>query len=106
MKALIEKIINFRDLRDWQKYHTPANLAKSITIEASELLENFQWLENEFDLQLVADELADVFIYALTLAHDLKLDVPKIINHKLRQNEAKYPIEKVKGSAKKYTQYK
>lgn len=106
MKELIKKITKFRDDRDWKKFHTPANLAKSISIEANELLEHFQWQEHDYDKKEVSNELADVIIYALLLANTLKLDVPKIVNHKLEINAKKYPVNLVKGSSKKYTYYK
>lgn len=106
MKQLLKTILDFRNKRDWKKFHTPSNLAKSISIEANELLEHFQWLENDFDKTEVSHELADVLIYSLLLADALKLNVNKIIKTKLKINEAKYPVALVKGSSKKYTKYK
>ena len=81
----IDRIRKFTEDRDWDQFHTPANLAKSIAIEASELLECFQWSDTEYDVDHVSEELADV-----------------LVNRKMDQNEAKYPVEKARGSAAKY----
>ena len=88
--------------REWEQFHTPANLAKSISIEASELLECFQWSEDDYDLEHVKEELADVMVYCLDMLQCLDLDADDIINSKMDKNEAKYPVEKAKGSAAKY----
>ncbi len=101
----IERIRKFVMDRDWEKFHTPANIAKSISIEANELLECFQWEEDEFKLEEVKDELADVLVYCVNMANRLSLDIDEIINHKMELNEKKYPIEKSKGNAKKYTEH-
>ena len=98
----IDRIRKFTIDRDWDQFHSPANLAKSISIEANELLECFQWSDTEYDLQHVKEELADVIIYSQDLLDKLNLDVDEIVNMKMEQNEAKYPVEKAKGSAKKY----
>jgi len=98
----IERIRNFVSDRDWDQYHTPANLAKSISIEASELLECFQWSDDDYDLQHVKEELADVMVYCRQLLDKLGLDEDEIINMKMDQNAAKYPVEKARGSNKKY----
>ena len=98
----IDRIKRFTEDRDWDQFHTPVNLAKSIVIEAAELLECFQWDDNDYDLQHVKEELADVMVYSLNLADKLGLDPDEIINMKMTQNEAKYPVEKAKGSATKY----
>lgn len=90
--------------RDWNQYHTPANLAKSISIEANELLECFQWSDTDYDLQHVKEELADVMVYCQDLLDALGLDEDEIINMKMTMNEAKYPVEKAKGNNKKYTE--
>lgn len=82
----------------------PANLAKSIVIEAAELLECFQWCDDNFNLQHVKEELADVLVYSQNLLDKLGLDADEIVNMKMDQNEAKYPVEKAKGSAAKYTE--
>lgn len=98
----IERIRKFTEDRDWDQFHSPANLAKSIVIEAAELLECFQWSEEEFDLQHVKEELADVMVYSQNLLDKLGLDADEIVNMKMTQNEKKYPVEKAKGNSKKY----
>lgn len=98
----IERIRKFTEDRDWDQFHSPANLAKSIVIEAAELLECFQWSDKEYDLQHVKEELADVLVYSQNLLDKLGLDANEIINMKMNQNEAKYPVEKAKGKADKY----
>ena len=98
----IERIRKFTEDRDWDQFHSPANLAKSIGIEAAELLECFQWSDKEYDLQHVKEELADVLVYSQNLLDKLGLDANEIINMKMNQNEAKYPVEKAKGKADKY----
>ena len=97
-----ERIRKFTEDRDWDQFHSPANLAKSIVIEAAELLECFQWSDEEFDLQHVKEELADVMVYSQNLLDKLGLDADEIVNMKMTQNEKKYPVEKAKGNAKKY----
>ena len=96
-KETIERIRKFTEDRDWDQFHSPANLAKSIVIEAAELLECFQWSNEEYDLQHIKEELADVIIYSQNLIDKLGLDVDDIINMKMDQNEAKYPVDKAKG---------
>ena len=98
----IDRIRKFTEDRDWEQYHTPENLAKSIVIEAAELLECFQWSGEEYDLQHVKEELADVMVYSRNLLDCLGLDEDEIINMKMDQNEKKYPVEKAKGSSAKY----
>lgn len=98
----IERIRKFTEDRDWDQFHSPANLAKSIVIEAAELLECFQWSDEEYNLQHVKEELADVMIYSQNLLDKLGLDMDEIINMKMTQNEEKYPVEKAKGNAGKY----
>ncbi|MCQ2401355.1 MAG: nucleotide pyrophosphohydrolase [Lachnospiraceae bacterium] len=100
----VDRIRKFSEDRDWGQFHTPANLAKSIVIEAAELLECFQWSETDIDLQHVKEELADVMVYSQNLLDELGLDADEIINMKMTMNEAKYPVEKAKGSAAKYTE--
>lgn len=100
----IDRIRKFTSDRDWDKYHSPANLAKTIAIESSELLECFQWDDNNFKLENVKEELADVIVNCQNLLDKLNLDVDDIINEKMDQNERKYPVNKVKGQAKKYTE--
>ena len=103
-KQTVERIRKFTEDRDWDQFHSPVNLAKSIVIEAAELLECFQWSEDQFDLQHVKEELADVMVYSQNLLDKLGLDADEIINMKMSMNEAKYPVEKAKGKADKYTQ--
>ena len=101
-KETIERIRKFTKDRDWDQFHTPGNLAKSISIEANELLECFQWSDTEYDLEHVKEELADVIVYCQDMLDKLGLDVDEIVMHKMAMNEAKYPVEKAKGSAAKY----
>ena len=103
MEKAIERIRKFNKDRDWEQFHTPENLAKSIAIEAGELLECFQW-SNEFDRQAVQEELADVMSYCIDMADALGVDMEEILLDKIAKNEAKYPVEKSKGNSKKYTE--
>lgn len=101
----ITRIRKFSEERDWDQFHSPANLAKSIVIEASELLECFQWNESDYNLEHVKEELADVLVYCQDMLDKLGLDADEIINAKMEKNEAKYPVEKARGSAAKYTEF-
>ena len=103
MEKLREEIIKFQNDRNWKKFHTPENLAKSISIEAAELLEHFQW-GKDYDIDEVADELADVFNYAILMAIELDLDIDEIILNKIKKNAKKYPVEKAYGVSTKYTE--
>ena len=103
-KETIKRIRDFSIDRDWDQFHSPANLAKSISIEANELLECFQWDENNYDINEVKDELADVITYVLDMLDKLGLDADEIVNAKMDKNEKKYPISKAKGSSKKYNE--
>ena len=103
-KETLERIRRFTADRDWDQFHTPANLAKSISIEANELLECFQWNEEQFDPEAVKEELADVMVYCINMLDRLELDPDEIINAKMTRNEAKYPVEKARGNSAKYTQ--
>ena len=98
----IDRIRRFSEDRDWDQFHSPENLAKSIVIEAAELLECFQWNGSEYDMECVKEELADVIVYCQDLLDKLGLDADEIVNMKMEQNEKKYPVEKAKGSAAKY----
>lgn len=102
-KQCIRKFISDRN---WDQFHTPGNLARSVSIEAGELLECFQWDDNEYDLQHVKEELADVMIYCQQLADKLGVDDDEIVLEKMAMNEKKYPVEKAKDNAKKYTELK
>lgn len=101
----LQRIRQFSIDRDWSQFHTPSNLAKSISIEASELLECFQWSDENYNLEHVKEEIADVLVYAIDLLDRLGLDADEIINSKMTKNELKYPVEKAKGKANKYTDY-
>ena len=98
----IDRIRKFTEDRDWEQFHTPANLAKSIAIEACELLECFQWSDTEYDINHVSEELADVLVYCRNMMDKLGLDEDEIVNRKMDQNEAQDPVEKARGSAAKY----
>ena len=110
LKDLTEKIRKFRDDRDWMRYHSNKNMAMSIMIEAAELLEHFQWDSKNTDEYVqkhkddIGEELADVVIYLLELADNLGIDVKEAVEKKLEENAKKYPVGKIKGSDKKYTQ--
>ncbi len=100
--TLQSSVIKFRDERDWKQYHTPENLAKSIAIEAGELLENFQWGDVAHKKKIV-DELADVLIYSFLLADSLNVSVFDITHEKLLSNEKRFPVDKVRGNSGKNT---
>ncbi len=110
---LKEKLLDFRERRDWEKFHTPKDLAISLVLEAAELLENFQWKTNSEvvhlltgkDREKIYEEIADIAIYISYLCHDLNVSLEEIVTTKLAKNEKKYPADKVKGSAKKYNKY-
>jgi dCTP diphosphatase len=101
MKSAKEAIIKFRDARDWKQFHTPENLAKSISIEAGELLECFQWNSN-YNRDEVIEELADVVNYCILLGDALGVELENIVLEKLKKTEKKYPVERVKGVSTKY----
>lgn len=98
----IKRILKFTVDRDWDQFHSPANLAKSISIEANELLECFQWSDTDYDINEVKEELADVIVYCIDMLDKLNLDADEIVNAKMDKNEAKYPVSKAKGKATKY----
>ena len=98
----LDRIRKFTEDRDWDKFHSPANLSKSISIEANELLECFQWDEDNYDVDAVKEELADVLVYCRNMLDKLGLDEDEIINAKMEKNENKYPIDKAKGKSDKY----
>ena len=100
--STINRIRKFTEDREWDKFHSPANLAKSISIEANELLECFQWSDDNYSISDVKEELADVLVYCINLLDKLDLDPDTIINDKMEKNELKYPIEKAKGVSTKY----
>ncbi len=102
MDEVKKKVIEFNSERDWDQFHSPENLAKSISIEAGELLECFQWNSN-FDKKEVCEELADVVNYCILLADKLDVRLEDIVLEKLEKTRKKYPIEKAKGKSTKYT---
>lgn len=102
LELLSERISKFNEERDWGQFHTPSNLAKSISIEASELLECFQWNDTVYNRADVLEELADIMNYCIQLAQVLDVDIIDIINAKMDKTEMKYPVEKAKGSSIKY----
>ena len=105
MNEIIDALKQFRDERDWTQFHNPKVLSLALSIEASELLEVFLWKSaEEADTQKVREELADVFAYAFLLADAYQLDVKEIILDKIARNKEKYPVDKARGSAKKYTE--
>lgn len=101
IEDLLDKILKFRDERDWKQFHTPENLAKAINIEAGELLECFQWSTEAFDRKEVEEELADVVIYCLLMSDVLDVNIEEIVRDKIEKNGQKYPVEKAKGTSKK-----
>lgn len=103
LRLLSERIDEFNKERDWDQFHSPANLAKSISIEANELLECFQWNDDNYNIDDVKAELADVLSYCIQMATKLDLDIKEIVLQKLEETAKKYPIEKAKGVSTKYT---
>lgn len=105
INLITEKLVDFRDERDWEQFHNSKDLALALSIEASELNELFLWKSAEdADVIKVKEELADVFAYAFLLAHKLDLDVKEIVLDKIKKNGEKYPISKAKGKAEKYNE--
>ena len=102
LDLLIERIDKFNKDRDWDQFHTPSNLAKSISIEANELLECFQWNDENYNIEDVKEELADVMNYCIQMSMVLNLDLINIMNKKMDKTEKKYPVEKAKGVSTKY----
>ena len=112
LPALRDALREFAAERDWERFHSPKNLAMALAVEAGELMEHFQWLSEAQSEALSDDkrrevgyELADVFIFTMRLAERLEVDLPQLVEEKIKINEQKYPAEKVRGSAKKYTEY-
>lgn len=102
-KSTVEKLLKFRDERDWEQFHNSKDLAVALSIEASELLEVFLWKKNEdFNKDKLEEELADVFMYGLLLANKNNIDINTIILKKLQRNSEKYPVEKARGKSNKY----
>jgi len=106
LTKLTDDVLRFRDARDWKQFHNPKDLALALSIEAAELNELFLWKSPDAaDRKLIAEELADVFIYSLLLAHESGVDIADAVEKKLRANKKKYPVKKAKGSARKYTEF-
>ena len=105
----IERVLRFRDDREWRQFHTPKDLAISMCLEAAELLEIFQWSGSDVECrekkEKVREELADVLSYCILMADVCGFDLDEIMNEKVSKNEAKYPVEKAYGSAAKYTEF-
>jgi len=111
MKGLIKKLRKFADERDWEQFHSPKNLSMALAVEVGEILECFQWLTEEQSknldaeaLRRVKEEIGDVQIYLARLADQLGFSPLEAAEEKLKQNKKKYPVEKAKGKAKKYTE--
>jgi dCTP diphosphatase len=111
-QEIVERLRAFRSARDWEKFHKPKDLAISISLEAAELLEHFQWKSDEEvqahikrHREAISDEMADVASYLFLLANDLGVDLHAAMEAKIRKNEERYPVETARGSARKYTEY-
>ena len=109
LERLTKQIIEFRDARDWKQFHNPKDLAISLSLEASEVLEHFQWKSKEEmekyivnSKQEIGEELADVLYWILLMSHDLNIDILEALDKKVSKNEEKYPVEKAKGVHTKY----
>ncbi|AJS61186.1 nucleotide pyrophosphohydrolase [Paenibacillus sp. IHBB 10380] len=109
MQQLTSKIVGFRDQRNWGQFHNAKDLAISLSLEASELLELFQWEQSDNVVtdrrEDIKDELADVLYYVLLMSHDLGINIEEALESKLKKNEKKYPVDKAYGSNKKYTEF-
>lgn len=116
LEKYFQKLKNFADERDWEQFHSPKNLAMALSVESAELLEHFQWMSEEDSRalkntddekkQAVAEEVVDVFLYTLRLCQQLNIDLPLEIDKKMEKNAKKYPADLVRGSSKKYNEYK
>jgi NTP pyrophosphatase (non-canonical NTP hydrolase) len=108
MDSDLKEILKFRDNRDWKQFHSAKNLAISLSLETSEILELFQWSENnnlpKEKLNHLKDEIADIYYYLLLLAYETNIDIKKAFLDKMKKNNEKYPVEKAKGKSKKYTE--
>lgn len=112
LESLRDRLREFAKERDWDQYHTPKNLSMALIAEAAELIEHFQWVDGnrshilaEKTRQAVEEELADILIYLVRISDKLEIDLYRAVERKIAINECKYPAEKVRGSAKKYTEY-
>lgn len=105
IEEIIKALLQFRNDRDWEQFHNPKDLSLALTVEAGELLELFLWKDsNDANIEKVKEELADVFSFAFLLANKYNLDVKQIILDKIKKNGEKYPVDKAKGTAKKYNE--
>ena len=105
IKEIINALLDFRNERDWEQFHNPKDLALALNVEAGELLEVFLWKKpEEANFEKVKEELADVFAFAFLMAEKYDLDVKTIVLDKIKKNAEKYPVNKAKGSAKKYNE--
>lgn len=112
LRELADKLADFADQRDWEQFHSPKNLSMALTVEAAELQEHFQWLSDEASrdidakkLAAIRDEIGDVLIYLVRLAEQFQIDLVEAASDKFAINEQKYPADRVRGKAKKYTEY-
>ena len=109
--SLTDKVIQFRDKRNWRQFHNPKDVALSLVLEAAEVMEHFQWKSKE-DVEKyiethrndIAEELADVLYWVLLMSHDLDIDIGKALKEKIRKNKQRYPVKKARGRYTKYTQ--
>jgi NTP pyrophosphatase (non-canonical NTP hydrolase) len=113
LKEISQRLREFADARDWEQFHSPKNLSMALSVEAGELVECFQWLTEEqscalsgSQLDAVEEEIADVQLYLIRLADKLGVDIADAVEKKIEKNGSKYPVDRVKGSSKKYTEYK
>ena len=113
LKELTKRIIEFRNARDWKQFHNPKDVSLSLVLEASEVMEHFQWKNKEEmeeyvikHKQEISEELADVLYWVLLMSFDLKINISDSLENKIQKNKQKYPVEKTKGNAKKYTELK
>ncbi len=111
ISAILKEILDFRERRDWKQFHNPKNLAISISIEANELLEHFQWKNMEESLayikenkEMLSEEAADILVYLLYFCNDAEIDLLQAVENKIEKNNQKYPVEKSKGKSTKYTE--
>jgi NTP pyrophosphatase (non-canonical NTP hydrolase) len=112
LTTMSKKALQFRNARDWKQFHDPKNLAEAICIESGELLEKFLWVPsdksheiNSKKLEEIKEEIADIMIFLLYMCHSLNIDLPQTVERKIEINEKKYPVEKAKGSSRKYKEF-
>jgi dCTP diphosphatase len=114
VESINEKIKKFTQDREWEQFHSIKNLVMALNVESSELLEIFQWMkeedsnlvsENENLKEKIGDEIADIFMYLLSIANKSKIDIEEVVLNKLNKNAIKYPVDKAKGNSKKYNEY-